>query len=205
MSPELLKNKNHYKNVLSIMDSSEWLLFISTFIRRKNLITIIYWAYLFFGLIGVLYILFDYELINVESRYWIIGITGGLLLSLLVSPVFHELIHALFFKLYGANHIKFKWNWSLFRFNVQATDFTLSKMRYYIISGITFTLFSVLPFILAFYSEGTLLFTLLSLSFFHALYATKDLAVCSYLYNIPDSYIYNSEEDKTVFYKTLPR
>lgn len=204
MSPELLKNKNHYKNVLSIMDSSEWLLFISTFIRRKNLITIIYWAYLFIGLIGVIYILIDYNLVSIESRFWIIGITGGLLISLLVSPVLHELIHAMFFKLYGAKHIKIKWNWSLFRFNVQANDFTLSKRKYYTICIITFSLFSILPFILAFYTNGVILFTLLSLSFFHALYAMKDLAVCSYLYKFPNCYIYNSEENKTIFYKTLP-
>lgn len=186
------------------MDSSEWLLFISTFIRRKNLITIIYWAYLFIGLIGVIYILIDYNLVSVESRFWIIGITGGLLISLLVSPVLHELIHAMFFKLYGAKHIKIKWNWSLFRFNVQANDFTLSKRKYYTICIITFSLFSILPFILAFYTNGVILFTLLSLSFFHALYAMKDLAVCSYLYKFPNCYIYNSEENKTIFYKTLP-
>ncbi|BDD15977.1 hypothetical protein MATR_28020 [Marivirga tractuosa] len=187
------------------MDSTEWLLFISTFIRRKNLITIIYWTYLFIGLVGGVFILFDYNLVTVESRFWIIGITGGLLISLLVSPVLHELIQVIFFKLYGAKHVKFKWNWSLFRFNVQANDFTLSKWRYYGICLVTFSLFSILPFLLAFYADGAILFTLLSLSFFHALYAMKDLAVCSYLYKFPNCYIYSSEQDKTVFYKTLPK
>ncbi len=204
MSPELLKNKNQYKNVLSIMGSSEWLLFISTFIRRKNPVTKIYWAYLTLGLFGVVYIIFNYELITIESRFWIVGLTGGLLLSLLVSPVLHELLHAIVFKLYGAKSIKFKWNWSLFRFTIQAKDFILSKRKYYAICSITFFLFSILPFVLAFYADGILLFILLSLSFFHALYAMKDVAVCSYLYKFTSCYIYSSEEGKTVFYKTLP-
>ncbi len=186
------------------MDSSEWLLFISTFIRRKNLITKIYWIYLLLGLLGCIYILFTTDLVSIEYRYWIVGITGGLLLSLLVSPVLHELIHALAFKLFGAKSIKFKWNWSLFRFNVQASDFVLSKRKYYVICFITFFLFSILPFTFAFYSDGILLFTLLSLSFFHALYAMKDLAVCSYLYKFPNCYVYSSEENKTIFYKSIP-
>jgi len=186
------------------MDSSEWLLFITTFIRRKNLVTRVYWSYLLLGLVGVVYFIFNYELFSIESRFWIVGLTGGLLLSLLVSPVLHELIHALAFKFFGARRIKFKWNWGLFRFSVQANDFILSKRKYYLICGITFFLFSILPFLLAFYTSGITLLILLSLSFFHALYITKDLAVCSYLYKFPNCYIYNSEENKTVFYKSLP-
>ncbi|WP_296618534.1 DUF3267 domain-containing protein [Marivirga sp.] len=204
MSPELLKNNSQYKNVLSIMDSSEWLLFITTFIRRKNPITRTYWIYLLVGLIGGIYILFNYDLVSIESRFWIVGITGGLLISLLVSPVLHELIHALIFRFFGASSIKFKWNWNLFRFNVQANDFVLSKKKYFFTCIITFFLFSILPFVLAFYTDGILLFTLLSLSFFHALYAMKDLAVCSYLYKFPNCYIYSSEENKTIFYKSIP-
>jgi hypothetical protein len=203
MSPELLKNKSRYKDVLSIVDSSEWLLFITTFIRRKNPVTKIYWTYLVLGLIGVVYIVFNYDLITIESRYWIVGITGGLLLSLLVSPVLHEFIHAISFRFFGAKSIKFKWNWNLFRFNVQANDFVLSKKKYYFICSLTFFLFSILPFMLAFFVDGVTLFTLLSLSFFHALYAMKDLAVCSYLYKFPNCYIYSSEENKTIFYKSL--
>jgi hypothetical protein len=204
VSPELLKNKDRYKNVLSIMDSSEWLLFISTFIRRKNLITKIYWLYLLSGLVGVSYLVFDFDLLSIESRFWIVGITGGLLLSLLVTPLLHELIHAIAFKSLGAKRIKFSWNWALFRFHIQAKDFTLSKREYYVLCSITFFLFSVLPFLLAFYANGVSLFILLSLSFFHALYAMKDLAVCSYLYRFSSCYIFSSEENKTVFYKTLP-
>lgn len=186
------------------MDSSEWLLFISTFIRRKNPITRVYWVYLLLGLVGVIYIVFNYELVTIESRFWIVGITGGLLLSLLVTPVLHELIHSLAFKFFGAKSIKFNWNWSLFRFNVQANDFVLSKRKYYLICSITFFIFSILPFILAFYADGIMLFTLLSLAFFHALYAMKDLAVCSYLYKFLNCYIYSSEENKTVFYRSIP-
>ncbi|WKK75403.2 DUF3267 domain-containing protein [Marivirga salinae] len=186
------------------MDSSEWLLFISTFIRRNNPITKIYWIYLLLGLIGGVYILFNDDLVSIESRFWIVGLTGGLLLSLLVSPVLHELIHSLAFKFFGAKSIKFKWSWSLFRFNVQANDFVLSKKKYYLICSITFFLFSILPFILAFYTDGIILFTLLSLSFFHALYAMKNLAVCSYLYKFPNCFIYSSEENKTIFYKSIP-
>lgn len=190
--------------MLSIVDSSEWLLFIATFIRRKNLVTKIYGVYLLIGLFGVCYLFFNYELIAIESRLWIVGITGGLLISLLISPVLHELIHSLAFKYYGAKSIRFKWNWNLFRFNVQANDFVLSKRKYYLICGFTFILFSILPFILAFFADRILLFTLLSLSFFHALYAMKDLAVCSYLYKFPNCFIYSSEENKTVFYKSIP-
>jgi len=186
------------------MDSSEWLLFIATFIRRKNPITKIYWLYLLVGLIGGIYIFLNYDVLSIESRLWIVGLTGGLLLSLLVSPVLHELFHALVFKYFGAKSIKFNWNWNLFRFNVQANDFILSKKRFYLICSITFFLFSILPFILAFFTDGVLLFTLLSLSFFHALYAMKDLAVCSYLFKFPNCYIYSSEENKTIFYKSLP-
>lgn len=204
MSPEILNNKSQFQNVLSIMDNSEWLLFISTFIRRNNPITKIYWIYLLVGLIGGVYIFFNYELVSIESRFWIVGLTGGLLVSLLVSPVLHELIHSLAFKFLGAKSIKFKWNWSLFRFNVQANDFVLSKRKYYAICGITFFLFSILPFLLAFYADGVFLFALLSLAFFHALYAMKDLAVCSYLYKFPNCYIYSAEENKTIFYKSIP-
>jgi len=186
------------------MDSSEWLLFISTFIRRKNAVTRIYWIYLLLGFVGVLYIFFDNELASVDHRFWIVGLTGGLLLSLLISPVLHELLHATFFKLYGAKNIKFKWNWNLFRFIIQASDFVLSKRNYYLICILTFFIFSVLPLILAFYVDGVWLFTLLSLSFFHALYAMKDLAICSYLYKFPDCYIYSSSENKTIFYKSIP-
>jgi hypothetical protein len=204
MSPELLKNKSRYKNVLSIMDSSEWLLFITTFIRRKNPITKIYWSYLLAGFVGVIYIFLNNELISIEYRIWIVGLSGGLLLSLLISPVLHELLHALSFKIYGANAIKFKWNWNLFRFNIQTNDFVLSKRNYYLICIVTFFIFSVLPFTLAFFVNGVWLFVLLSLSFFHALYAMKDLAVCSYLFKFPNCYIYSSEENKTVFYRSLP-
>jgi membrane protein YdbS with pleckstrin-like domain len=113
-------------------------------------------------------------------------------------------LHALAFKLYGASTIKFKWNWSLFRFNIQANDFVLSKRKYYLVCIITFFIFSVLPLILAFFAGGLWLFALLSLSFFHALYAMKDLAVCSYLYKFSNCYIYSSEENQTIFYKSVP-
>jgi hypothetical protein len=204
MSPELLENKVRYKNILSIVGSSEWLLFMSTFIRRKNPITIAYWGYLLLGLMGVFYILFNYELIGIESRFWIVGLTGGLLLSLLVSPVLHELIHSIIFKIFGAKKIKFNWNWGLFRFKIQANDFVMSKKKYYLTCSLTFFLFSILPFAVAFYVDGILLFTLLALSFFHALYAMRDLAVCSYLYKFSNCYMYSTEENKTVFYKSVP-
>ncbi|WKV10524.1 DUF3267 domain-containing protein [Marivirga harenae] len=204
MSPELLKNKSQYKNVLSIMDSSEWLLFISTFIRRKNSVTRIYWVYLFVGLLAGVYMSLSNNVAEIEHRIWIVGLTGGLLLSLLISPVLHELVHALSFKFFGAKTINFRWNWNLFRFNVQANDFVLSKKSYFLICAFTFFLFSVIPLMAAFYATGVWLFVLLSLSFFHALYALKDLAVCSYLYKFPNCYIYSSDEDKTIFYKSLP-
>jgi hypothetical protein len=204
MSPELLKNSSQYKNLLSVVESSEWLLFISTFIRRKNPVTKIYWSYLLSGFIGVLYLISTSDAVIIEARYWIIGITGGLLISLLISPVLHELIQTIFFKIYGAEKVNFKWNWKLFRFKIQATDFVVSKRKYYLICSFTFILFSILPFILAFYSANTVLFALLSLSFFHALYAMKDLAVCSYLHKFPNCFIYSSEDNKIIFYKALP-
>jgi len=186
------------------MDSSEWLLFITTFIRRKNPITASYWGYITLCFMGVLYLFSAEYFANMEARFWIVGLTGGLLVSLLISPVLHESIHAMFFKLLGAKGIKFTWNWGLFRFNVQANDFVLSKRKYYLICLFTFALFSVLPFILALYTTGVVSLALFSLSFFHALYASKDLAVCSYLYKFPNCYIYSAKENKTVFYKTLP-
>lgn len=190
--------------MLSIIDSADWLLFITTFIRRNNLITKLYWSYLLAGFVGFIYIFFSNELIAIDHRLWIVGLTGGLLFSLLISPVLHELLQALCFKVYGASSIKFNWNWNLFRFNIQANDFVLSKRNYYLICIITFLIFSILPFILAFFTNGIWLFGLLSLSFFHALYAMKDLAVCSYLYKFANCYIYSSEENKTIFYKSLP-
>lgn len=190
--------------MLSIMDSSEWLLFITTFIRRRNPVTRLYWTYLSLGFVGAIYIFLNYELVSIDHRIWIVGLTGGLLVSLLISPVLHELLHAISFKFYGAKAIKMRWNWNLFRFNIQANDFVLSKKKYYLICGFTFFVFSLLPLIIAFFASGVWLFALLSLSFFHALYAMKDLAVCSYLYKFQNCYIYSAEEDKTIFYKTIP-
>ena len=92
--------------------------------------------YLLSGLVGVSYLVFDFDLLSIESRFWIVGITGGLLLSLLVTPLLPELIHAIAFKSLGAKRIKFCWNWGLFRFHIQANDFTLSKQKYYVLCSI---------------------------------------------------------------------
>ena len=117
MSPELLKKiKADFQNVLSIMDSSEWLLFIATFIRRKNPITKIYWLYLLVGLIGGIYIFLNYDVLSIESRLWIVGLTGGLLLSLLVSPVLHELFQCIGFQVFRSKKYKIQLELGSFSF-----------------------------------------------------------------------------------------
>jgi hypothetical protein len=204
MAPELLKDTKRYKNVLSIVNSSDWMRFMATFIGRFNLITNVYWMYLLFILIGTVFLFFTKDLIKIDYRFWVVGISGGLLISLLISPILHELVHGLSYKLLGVEKIKFKWNWKLLRFDVQAFDFAISKSKYYLICAITLFLFSVIPFMLAVAFSGEVIFGMLSLSFFHALYSIKDIAICSYLYKFKNCFIYNSsDENKTVFYKSL--
>lgn len=176
---------------------------MATFVRRKNPVTAMYWAYLIFWMTCVLYLFIGNELDQINSRYWIIGLSGGLLVSLLISPVLHELVHSLYFRLNGASKLIFSWNYKHLHLNIRAREFVLSKKKYFGICIFTFALFSVAPFIIALYSSGVVVVFLLAISFFHALYALKDLAVCSYLHKFRQCYIYNSVDNETEFYTAM--
>jgi hypothetical protein len=200
---ELIKKNSQYKSILTVLNGNDWLLFMATFVRRINPVTIIFWLYLGSLLVAFLISIFAFNLMLLNSRIWIIGIIGGLLLSLLVTPILHEFIHSFFYKLLGAKKVVFKWSKRLLRFNIYSSDFVLSKKNYYVISLVAFLLFSVTPFALSFFFNNVLFLLLQSLSIFHSFYALKDLAVCSYLYKHHNSYLHIGQDERTVFYKNI--
>jgi len=203
MNTELIKKNSQYKSILTVLNGNDWLLFMATFVRRINPVTIIFWLYLASLLVAFLISIFAFNLMLLNSRIWIIGIIGGLLLSLLVTPILHEFIHSFFYKLLGAKKVVFKWSKRLLRFNIYSSDFVLSKKNYYVISLVAFLLFSVTPFALSFFFNNVLFLLLQSLSIFHSFYALKDLAVCSYLYKHRNSYLHIGQDERAVFYKNI--
>ncbi|WNB18568.1 DUF3267 domain-containing protein [Marivirga arenosa] len=203
MNTELIKKNSQYKSILTVLNGNDWLLFMATFVRRINPVTIIFWLYLGSLLVAFLISIFAFNLMLLNSRIWIIGIIGGLLLSLLVTPILHEFIHSFFYKLLGAKKVVFKWSKRLLRFNIYSSDFVLSKKNYYVISLVAFLLFSVTPFTLSFFFNNVLFLLLQSLSIFHSFYALKDLAVCSYLYKHHNSYLHIGQDERAVFYKNI--
>lgn len=204
MSPELLKKADRYRNVLSLIEESELVLFMATFIRRVNVITKIYWSYILFGTMSSVFLLVFQPTGFTDSRIWIIGIFGGMLTALIPSAIIHELLHAISFRILGCRNLFFQWSWKKLRFYVRPIDFVISNHQYYIICSIPFFLLSILPLMLAFFTSGTLMLFFLSMSFFHALYAMKDFSIMSYLSKYKNSFIYTPKgENKTMVYKSI--
>lgn len=204
MSPELLKKADRYKNVLSLIEESELVLFMSTFIRRINVVTKLYWAYILLGTLTSIVLLSFQPIGFNDSRVWVIGIFGGILTALIPSPIVHELFHALAYKILGCKHLFFQWSWKKLRFYVRPIDFVISNRQYYMICSIPFFLLSILPLALAFFTDGMLMLFFLSMSFFHALYAMKDFSIMSYLSKYKNSFIFTPKgENKTMVYKSL--
>ncbi len=204
MSPELLKKPDRFKNILSLLEESELILFITTFIRRFNPVTQFYWIYLAIIIATFVALINLNNLAVLESRVWIIGMLGGLLLVLIPTSISHGLIQALLLKTKGSKVINIKWSWKRLSIKVNAPDFAISKKYFFIMSLLPFAIFSLLPLILSYFSGEYIFFLLISTAFFHALFSMKDFALLSYLFKHKNSFIYHETDgNKTLVYKAI--
>ncbi len=204
MNPDLLKRKDHYKNILSIVEESELNYFIGTFIRRMNPITNFYWIWLGLITVSFIFLLVNYELLFEESRIWVVGLLGGLLFVLLFSSVLNRLLQGLLLKAWGSKIVKVQFNWKKISVNVYSPDFAINKKHLIILSIFPFLIFSVIPLLLAFFADNYYFFAAISIAFFHSLYTMKDFALLSYLHKKPDHFIvYEFNSIKTLIYTPI--
>lgn len=204
MSPELLKKTDRYTNILSLLEESELILFITTFIRRFNPVTRFYWSYLVLVFTAFITLININSMAALESRIWIVGLLGGLVLVLIPTSILHGLMQALFLKINGSNTINIRWSWKRLSIKVNAPDYAVSKKLFYKMSFIPFLLFSVIPLFTSFFLIEYGFFLCISVSFFHTLFSMKDFALLSYLYKHKNSYLYHeSDGNKTLVYKAI--
>ncbi len=204
MSPELLKKTDRYKNILSLLEESELILFITTFIRRFNPLTRFYWIYLGVIISSFILLINTNSMAALDSRIWIVGLLGGLVLVLIPTSILHGLIQALFLKLRGSKVINIKWSWKRLSIRVNAPDFAISKKFFYTMTSTPFILFSILPLLLSYFTNDYLFFLCISTAFFHTLFSMKDFALLSYLYKHKNSFLYHeSDGNKTLVYKAV--
>jgi hypothetical protein len=204
MSPELLKKTDRYKNILSLLEESELCLFISTFIRRFNPLTRFYWIYLGMIISTFVVLINLNSLAALESRVWIVGLLGGLLVVLITTSILHGFIQASFLKKLGSSIVNLTWSWKRMSMKVNAPNFAISKKSFYRMSFIPFILFSIAPLFISIFTSEYWFFLSISTAFFHALFCMKDFALLSYLYQHKNSYLYHElDGNKTLIYKAI--
>ena len=174
-----------YKKVLEL-DFGEMIPFVLTHIKKKSIVSFLYAAanlglfvYLMYFLIKGLT---DGDITwSLVFRQSITGIFAG---SFLIIP-FHELIHGLAYKIFGAKKIQFGADMQQFIFYVTVDRYPVSRWQLYLLAMLPFVFINLTAILvlLLWFPQLTLFVGFLLLS--HNLMCIGDFAVVNYVYHIP--------------------
>jgi len=200
-SVEELQNNDSFKLIHQI-EYSDIISFVIRNIKRINIPTIIYLSSNLLLLILVISLIINNILYGNLSwgRFFLHILYGFLGGSVLIVP-FHELIHALIYKLAGAKKIRYGVIWEYLAFYVAADNFVSSRT--------TIILVAITPFIIItsgflsgyFFSPGYIRISFLFAALMHSTMCIGDFAILSYFSHNKNKEIFTFDEsDKKISY-----
>jgi len=158
-------------------------IFIASNIFKLNKATIFYLIYI--SAVAISFIV-NYNIKSfslLDSRMWIIAINGGLLTVLIPFHIIHEVSRAELMKRFGNATVSYLWSWKQLVLRIEYTDISKANSNHLrIANSIPFLLFSIIPLIISFITQGALSLYFIALAFFHTIYSIRGFSLLSYLY-----------------------
>jgi len=201
-----LENNPRYKKILEI-SHEELIVFVSDHIRPDNLPIRLFYL---FNLPVLGYIFFKlYDIIFIHPLNWIyllsVILLSFILFAIIVIPV-HELLHALAFKILGANKVSIHAQWGRMLFYSIADKFVMNSREFIFLALTPFVLINLgLVFgIICLHGEFKVMAVVFL--FFHLTGCIGDFALLGYLYKNRHQNILNYDDkelEKSYFYEEI--
>ena len=200
LKPEELEENGYI--LLDEMNHAEIVPFVKKFLHKRTWFSSFYYLSVIVSFSALLFfcIKFYHSGICTFDKI-LIQIVFGFLLTLALVP-FHELIHALAYKLEGAKKTSFDANFKRFYFLAIADQFVISKREFKIVALAPFLVISMALLIVSFFfGEGWKVTMLTTLSI-HSLACSGDFALLSYFeFNRNKEVVsYDDKENKVSFF-----
>ncbi|MEJ0081713.1 MAG: DUF3267 domain-containing protein [Puia sp.] len=200
LTPEELEENGYV--LLDEMNHSEIVPFVKKFLRKRTWFSSFYYLSV---IVSFSVLLFFCIKIYHSGIYTfdkiLIQIVFGFLLTLALVP-FHELIHALAYKLEGAKRTSFDANFKRFYFLAIADQFVASKREFKIVALAPFLVISMALLIVSFFSGEGWKVTMATTLTIHSLACSGDFALLSYFeFNRKKEVVsYDDKENKVSFF-----
>jgi hypothetical protein len=203
LSVEDLSNESRFRHLITI-PYTDLLSFVLDYIKRKTVITILFWSVclIFFGLAVTIRINIGYYEFRKIISYTLLGL---ILFPVLIIPV-HEVLHIIPYSLSGAKNIRVGMDLSQYLFYVTAHRYVASPRQFRLVAVTPFIIISIISLFLVFYLPGLWKWSLSLFLFVHTTMCIGDIALLNYYHINKHRKIYTWDDadlKEAYFYEEL--
>ena len=163
------------------LNHSELVPFVKQNLKETNPFSIFYWAFNIAAIAVLTFFLFQEKQLSVFEAVTKVFL-GVFLFFLILLPI-HELIHGLFYKLLGAQNVRFTAQWRTLVFYCIADNFVADTKSFFIIALTPFLIINATLILLMFFAKPALFYTLFGALILHTGGCFGDFGLVSYFYN----------------------
>lgn len=191
-----LENRSRFRLLLKIPYNG-LLDFVLSYLRRKSLVTVLFWCTCFMFLILALF--FRISLAgNFQTKTFLFHSILGLIILPLAAVPIHEIIHIVPYYLFGARDIRAGMDLKQYLFYVTAHRFVLSSGKFITVAVFPFVLFSaaILTYVI-FFNAGIWSWSLSLFLFVHSTMCAGDIALLNFIFVNREKKIYTWDDADT--------
>lgn len=163
------------------LDHSELVPFVKENLRTINPFSIFYWAFNVAAIAALILFLIQEKRLPVFEAVTKLFL-GVFLFFVILLPI-HELIHALFYRIAGAQTVKFSAQWRKLVFYCIADNFVAGKNSFLLVALTPFFIINSILILLMFMAHATFFYTLYGALILHTGGCFGDFGLVSYFYN----------------------
>lgn len=200
LKPEELQVNGYI--LLDSMDHNELVPFVKKFINKRTWSSVTYYLSIFISLgLLVFFCVKPVHSGSLKMNKVFLPVSLGIVFSFVLIP-FHELIHALAYKLQGAKQTSYDVNLKKFYFLAMADKFVASKREFQLVALAPFIIISITLLITFFFSGELFKIAMLSTLLMHSTFCSGDFALLSYFeFNKNKEIVtYDDKENKISFF-----
>lgn len=201
---EDLYDESRFRHLLTI-SYSDILPFILDHLKRKTIITVLFWLLCVIFLGQAILILINISKYSEYRNIFIHTVFGLIAFPILVIPI-HEFVHIITYFFLGARNIRFGMDLSQYIFYVTAHRFVCSSWQFRLVAITPFILISLLSILFLFSFHGIMRWSLSLFLFVHTTMCAGDFAMLNYYYINKFKRIYSWDDvevKKAYFYQEL--
>jgi hypothetical protein len=203
LSVEDLSNESRFRHLITI-PYTDLLSFVLDYIKRKTVITILFWSVclILFGLAVIIRINIGYYEFKKIFSYALLGL---ILFPVLIIPI-HEVLHIIPYSLSGAKNIRVGMDLSQYLFYVTAHRYVASPLQFRLVAVTPFIIISIISLFLVFYLPGLWKWSISLFLFVHTTMCIGDIALLNYYHINKHRKIYTWDDadlKEAYFYEEL--